>query len=279
MKEDHRRHPFRRSGQDCDVASHMPDTPQTRSPAFALAFADPEFMCRNELRPLRLQLELLKPELMLDEQGIDSTIVMFGGARIPEPAKKDSARTKTLADLSKYYDEARKFAKMMTKTGESHDNVIVTGGGPGVMEAGNRGAIEAGGKSIGLNIVLPHEQAPNEYVMPELCFNFHYFAIRKMHFLMRTKAIIVFPGGFGTLDETFEALTLIQTGRMERVPFLLFGRAFWESIINWDALSEAGTISAEDLELFRFIETAEEAVEALENWKGAGEKCGIIPRR
>lgn len=279
MKDDNRRHPFRDSQQDRDEAKQVPDTPQTRSPAYALAFADPDFMCRDELRPVRLQLELLKPELMLNEQGIDSTIVMFGGARIVEPANKDQARTKTLADLSKYYDEARKFAKLMTEAGKASENVIVTGGGPGVMEAGNRGALDAGGRSIGLNIVLPHEQAPNEYVTPELCFNFHYFAIRKMHFLMRAKAITVFPGGFGTLDETFEALTLIQTGRMERVPFLLFGRAFWESIINWDALADAGTISADDLDLFRFVETAEEAVEALENWEGAGQKRGVIPGR
>ncbi|MDB4052837.1 TIGR00730 family Rossman fold protein [Octadecabacter sp.] len=279
MKDDNRSHPFRRSAQDREEASHVPDTPQTRSPAYALAFADPDFMCRDELRPVRLQLELLKPELMLDEQGIESTVVMFGGARIPEPAKKDTAHTKTLADLSKYYDEARKFAELMTKKGEASENVIVTGGGPGVMEAGNRGAIDAGGRSIGLNIVLPHEQAPNEYVTPELCFNFHYFAIRKMHFLMRAKAITVFPGGFGTLDETFEALTLIQTGRMEKVPFLLFGRAFWESIINWDALADAGTISEDDLALFKFVETAEEAVEALETWEGAGEKRGVIPGR
>ena len=279
MKDHNRRHPLRDSKQDRIEASGVPDTPQTRSPAYALAFADEDFMCRDELRPVRLQLELLKPELMLDEENVESTIVMFGGARIPEPAKKDTARTKTLADLSKYYEEARKFAELMTKTGDASVNVIVTGGGPGVMEAGNRGAIDAGGRSIGLNIVLPHEQAPNEYVTPELCFNFHYFAIRKMHFLMRAKAITVFPGGFGTLDETFEALTLIQTGRMEKVPFLLFGRAFWESIINWDALSEAGTISADDLDLFRFVETAEEAIEALENWEGAGEKRGVIPGR
>ncbi|AGI66167.1 hypothetical protein OAN307_c04260 [Octadecabacter antarcticus 307] len=279
MKVDNRRHPFRDSQQDSEEARHVPDTPQTRSPAYALAFADPEFLCRDELRPVRLQLELLKPELMLDEQGIVSTVVMFGGARIPEPAKKDTARTKTLADLSKYYDEARKFAKLVTQMGGAGENVIVTGGGPGVMEAGNRGALDAGGRSIGLNIVLPHEQAPNEYVTPELSFNFHYFAIRKMHFLMRAKAITVFPGGFGTLDETFEALTLIQTGRMERVPFLLFGRAFWESIINWDALSESGTISQDDLALFKFVETAEEAVDALESWEGAGEKRGVIPGR
>lgn len=279
MQDNTRRHPLRDSNQDRKEAREVPDTPQTRSPAYALAFADPDFMGRDELRPVRLQLELLKPQLMLDEQGISSTIVMFGGARIPAPADKDSARTKTLADLSKYYDEARTFARLMTEKGDASENVIVTGGGPGVMEAGNRGAIDAGGTSIGLNIVLPHEQAPNEYVTPELCFNFHYFAIRKMHFLMRAKAITVFPGGFGTLDETFEALTLIQTGRMEKVPFLLFGRAFWESIINWDALADAGTISADDLALFKFVETAEEAIEALENWEGAGEKRGTIPGR
>lgn len=268
MKDDHRT-PFRDAQTDRSSAKDVPDTPQTRAPAYRLAFADDEFLCRDELRPVRLQLELLKPQMMLDEHGVESTIVMFGGARIPEPAKKSQARTQTLADLSSFYDEARDFARLMTErsmTSDGRENVVVTGGGPGVMEAGNRGAIDAGGASIGLNIVLPHEQAPNEYVTPELCFNFHYFAIRKMHFLMRAKAICVFPGGFGTLDELFEALTLIQTGRMERVPFLLFGRAFWEKIINWDALSDAGTISAEDLELFRFVETAEEAIDVIDNW-------------
>ncbi|KQI71877.1 lysine decarboxylase [Loktanella sp. 5RATIMAR09] len=282
MNQETRRHPMRDSHQDREAATHIPDTPQTRAPSYALAFADDSFMCREELRPVRLQLELLKPELLMDEANIDSTIVLFGGARIPEPAKKDTARTQTLADLSQYYDEARRFSRMMTerslKSGGSED-VIVTGGGPGVMEAGNRGAQDAGGRSIGLNIVLPHEQAPNAYVTPELCFNFHYFAIRKMHFLMRASAICVFPGGFGTLDEMFEALTLIQTGRMEQVPFLLFGESFWRKIINWDALADAGTISADDLKLFRFVETAEDALAALENWDGKGEKRGAIPGR
>jgi uncharacterized protein (TIGR00730 family) len=263
-------HPFRDAHTDRTAAEGVPDTPQTRAPAYKLAFADDEFMCRDELRPVRLQLELLKPELMLDEHGIKSTIVLFGGARIPEPAKKDSARTKTLADLSAFYDEAREFSRLMTlKSKESGgtENVIVTGGGPGVMEAGNRGAVDAEGASIGLNIVLPFEQAPNEYVTPDLCFNFHYFAIRKMHFLMRASAICVFPGGFGTLDEMFEALTLIQTGRMQRVPFLLFGKAFWEGIINWGVLADAGTISDEDLDLFRFVDTAAEAMDLIENWE------------
>ena len=277
-----RRHPLRNSHMDMEAARQTPDTPQTRSPAYELAFTDENFMCRDELRPVRLQLELLKPELMMAEYGVDSTVVLFGGARIPEPAKRDTARTKTLADLSRYYDEARRFARLMTERAKQNghkENVIVTGGGPGVMEAGNRGAAEAGGVSIGLNIVLPHEQAPNEYVTPDLCFNFHYFAIRKMHFLMRAKAIAVFPGGFGTLDEMFESLTLIQTGRMKRVPFLLFGRDFWEKIINWGALADAGTISADDLDLFRFVETAEEAVDAIDAWEGAGETRSAIPGR
>ena len=269
MKDD-RKHPFRRSHEDRESAKHVPDTPQTRSPAYALAFDDKDFLCRDELRPVRLQLELLKPEMLMNEENIASTIVLFGGARIPEPAKKDTARTQTLADLSSYYDEAREFARLMTLksiAGGGTDDVVVTGGGPGVMEAGNRGAIDAGGRSIGLNIVLPHEQAPNEYVTPELCFNFHYFAIRKMHFLMRAKAIAVFPGGFGTLDELFETLTLIQTGRMEPVPFLLFGKDFWHRIINWDALADAGTISDEDLNLFRFVDTADQAMELIDTWK------------
>jgi uncharacterized protein (TIGR00730 family) len=279
---EHRKHPFRDSHQDREAATQTPDTPQTRAPSYKLAFNDPDFLCREDLRPVRWQLELLKPELLMDEAGIESTIVLFGGARIPEPAKKDTARTKTLADLSQFYEEARRFSELMTKRsmadGGTH-NVIVTGGGPGVMEAGNRGAVDAGGKSIGLNIVLPFEQAPNEYVTPELCFNFHYFAIRKMHFLMRAAALCVFPGGFGTLDETFEALTLIQTGRMQRVPVVLFGRKFWESIINWDALADAGTISEDDLQLFRFVDTAEEAIDVLDNWEGGSEKRREVPGR
>ncbi len=266
MKDEPRNHPFRDSLQDTRTARAIPDTPQTRAPAYQLAFIDDQFMCREDLRPVRLQLELLKPQLMLDELGITSTVVLFGGARILEPAKKHMAKTPALADLSHFYEEARRFAYLMTQQSLARggkDDVIMTGGGPGVMEAGNRGASEAGGQSIGLNIVLPHEQAPNTFVTPNLCFNFHYFAIRKMHFLMRARAICVFPGGFGTLDEMFEALTLIQTGRMRRIPFLLFGRAYWEKIINWKALAEAGVISEQDLSLFSFVETAEDAVAAI----------------
>ena len=272
---------FRDAGIDRKTASEVPDTPQTRSPAYRLAFADEDFMCRSELRPVRLQLELLKFEMLMDEMDIDSTIVMFGGARIPSPATKDTARTKTLADLSRFYEEARRFAFAMTersKESNMRENVVVTGGGPGVMEAGNLGAHEAGGRSIGLNIVLPHEQAPNAYVTPELAFNFHYFAVRKLHFLMRAAAICVFPGGFGTLDELFETLTLIQTGRMDRIPVLLFGREFWDGIVNWDALSEAGTISAEDLDLFKFVETAEEALEVIDTWNLTDKRDGLPDR-
>ncbi len=269
MKDDPRPHPFRDSTQDVAASRRIPDTPQTRAPAYRLAFADPDFMTREELRPVRLQLELLKPQMMLDERGIISTVVLFGGARIPDPDHLDRARSPAMAELSRYYTEARRFAQAMTERSlisDCRENVICTGGGPGVMEAGNRGAHEAGGQSIGLNIVLPHEQAPNEYVTPELSFNFHYFAIRKMHFLMRAKAVCIFPGGFGTLDEMFESLTLIQTGRMKPVPFLLFGRDWWQKVINWTALAEAGVIAPQDLNLFQFVETAEEAMAAIDGW-------------
>lgn len=275
-EEEERNHPFRDSQQDARAAELRPDTPQTRAPAYRLAFTDQEFLLREELRPVRLQLELLKPQMIMDARGIRSTIVMFGGARIPSPEARDTARTPTLAALSRYYDEARSFARMMTERSlRSYgvENVICTGGGPGVMEAGNQGAHDAGGVSIGLSIVLPHEQAPNGYVTPDLCFNFHYFAIRKMHFLMRAKAITVFPGGFGTLDELFEALTLIQTGRMRRIPFMLFGREFWQDIINWQALAEAGTISPEDLDLIRFVETADEAIAIIDGWQDPCAPC------
>ncbi|NIZ10092.1 TIGR00730 family Rossman fold protein [Pseudooceanicola sp. HF7] len=277
MQDDHTHNRLRRSGEDREALRNQPQTPQTESPSYRLAFADEDFLCREQLRPVRLQLELLKPELEMDQAGIDSTVVLFGGARIREGATGEGVGT-----LSHFYDEARNFARLLTeKSLESggRDWVVCTGGGPGVMEAGNRGAADAGGRSIGLNIVLPHEQAPNAYVTPELCFNFHYFAIRKMHFLMRARAICVFPGGFGTLDETFETITLIQTGRMEQVPILLFGRAFWEKIINFEALAEAGTISQADLKLFRFVETAQEALEAIRNWKNTGVKREHIPGR
>ncbi|MCC0030878.1 MAG: LOG family protein [Brucellaceae bacterium] len=259
--------PFPHSGTDVERAGKVPDTPQTRSPAYRLAFADPDFLTSRDLRGIRLQLELMKPEAILTERGIRSTVVLFGGARIPEPggeawAAKNETQKKNLLANARYYDEARKFAQLCsTESAKSYyrEFVVVTGGGPGVMEAGNRGATDVGAPSIGLNIVLPHEQAPNAYVTPELAFNFHYFAIRKMHFVMRAKAVAVFPGGFGTMDELFESLTLMQTGRMERVPILLFGKDFWSQAINLDFLAEQGTISPDDRHLIDFVDTAEEA--------------------
>ncbi|HUF87373.1 MAG TPA: LOG family protein [Thermohalobaculum sp.] len=247
--------------EDARKAKQLPQTPQTLSPSFRLAFLDPDFLKRDATRPMRLQLEMLKFELILQERHIDSTIVMFGGARIPRPDMKDQAATPMLAELSHFYDEAQAFARLVGEESVRRNHrefVVCTGGGPGVMEAGSRGAHEAGAQTIGMGIVLPREEAPNEYVTPELSFNFHYFAIRKMHFLMRARAVAVFPGGFGTLDELFETLTLIQTRRMKPVPVLLFGRAFWERIVNWQALAESGTIAPEDLDLFHFAETASE---------------------
>ncbi|MCF6322668.1 MAG: LOG family protein [Rhizobiaceae bacterium] len=257
---------LKRSTVDIVEASNVPVTPQTQAPAYRLAFDDADFLCREELRAVRLQLELMKPEMLLSEHGILSTIVLFGGARIPEPGKdawaaKNDIQRKNLEYNSKYYEEAREFARIVSEysaTSDYKEYIVVTGGGPGVMEAGNRGAHDVNAPSIGLNIVLPHEQAPNEYVTPELCFNFHYFAIRKMHFLMRAKAIAVFPGGFGTMDEMFETLTLIQTKRMEPVPFLLFGKKFWTSVINFEELANQGTISPDDTDLFHFVDTASE---------------------
>ena len=243
--------------------------------SYRLAFTDAEFLLREELRPVRMQLELLKPEMVQDEQGVESTIVIFGSARVLPPdvaqqaltaarARGDSAAIRDAemrVRVSRYYEEARKFAAIVTTRSRSLETAlyIVTGGGPGIMEAGNRGAFEVGGRSIGLNIVLVHEQEPNRYITPELCFQFHYFGLRKMHFLMRSIALVCFPGGFGTLDELFEMLTLTQTGKSRRRPILLFDRAFWTGLINWQLLVETGMISPQDLGLFHFVETAEEA--------------------
>jgi uncharacterized protein (TIGR00730 family) len=247
--------------------------------SFRLAFTDEHFLLREELRPVRMQLELLKPEMIQQEQRIESTIVIFGSARIvpPEVARKqleaadrsgDTAavrRAATALEMSQYYDEARRFSSIVTQRSRTLDTPIyvVTGGGPGIMEAGNRGAHDVGGRSIGLNIVLPHEQVPNPYITPELCFQFHYFALRKMHFVMRSIALVCFPGGFGTLDELFETMTLVQTGKSRARPILLFGRAFWEKLIDFQHLVDSGMISPEDLGLFHYVETAEQAWERL----------------
>jgi len=259
--------------------------------SYDLAFADPEFLLHPELRSVRMQLELLKPELIQREEGIESTIVMFGSARIlPADVAQEklhaaqqlpagSARDQAIrvaqrgVDMARYYEEARAFATLVTNHSAQLQTPIyvVTGGGPGIMEAGNRGAFETGGKSIGLNIVLPHEQEPNPYITPKLCFQFHYFALRKMHFLMRSVALVCFPGGFGTLDELFEALTLMQTGKCRRRPVLLFGKDFWTKLLNVEHLVDTGMISPDDVNLFRFVETADEAWATLQKEYGLGQ--------
>jgi uncharacterized protein (TIGR00730 family) len=256
-----------------------------------LAFQDADFLLKDELRPVRLQLELLKPELILREQHIESTVVIYGSARIKDPdtaetqlvsaqaeynkskddplaAKKVTSARRTLEN-SRYYDEARKLGHLISSNTGIDQLVVVTGGGPGIMEAANRGAHEAGMPSIGMNIVLPHEQSPNPFIAPDLNFQFHYFAVRKMHLLMRAKSLVAFPGGFGTLDELFETLTLIQTQKVQPIPVLLFGQAFWERIINFDALVTEGTISSKDLELFAYVESAEEA------WQKIADAVGL----
>ena len=276
---------FPTARQDAVVAK-QPSLYEGPESAYRLAFTDTAFLLREDLRPVRMQLELLKPELVQREQGIDSTIVIFGSARILPPDvaaqrlqdAKGNGDTRELraaehaVAMSHYYEEARRFAALVTERSFKLDAPIyvVTGGGPGIMEAGNRGAHEIGGKSIGLNIVLPHEQEPNPYITPELCFQFHYFALRKMHFLMRSIALVCFPGGFGTLDELFEMMTLIQTGKCRRRPILLFGREFWSRLIDFDLLIDTGMISPEDVNLFTYVETAEEAWDALEEAYGYG---------
>ncbi len=273
-----------RSSKTIKQVREVPKTPQSSSAAYRLAFADDDFMTRRELRPVRLQLELLKTEMILTETGIVSTVVLFGGARIPEPGKaawaaKNEVQKARLEKNSRYYDEARRFARLCSEYSARtnfREFVITTGGGPGVMEAGNRGAHEAGAPTIGLNIVLPHEQAPNQYVTPDLSFNFHYFAIRKMHFLMRAKAVAAFPGGFGTLDELFESLTLMQTGRMKRMPILLFGREFWSRIVNFEALAEEGVISPEDVKMVTFVDTAEDAWNVIADFYALGVDDQVI---
>jgi uncharacterized protein (TIGR00730 family) len=265
---------FRPARTDAEAAAAATTLPQTADPAYRLAFQDPEFLLREDLRPVRFQLELLKADLLLEEAGIASTFVFYGSARIPEPAKADAlvdaASTETqraialrLKANSRWYEEARRLAGLasafrQTDPARRHF-VVCSGGGPSIMEAANRGAAEAGAETIGLNIVLPHEQAPNAYVTPRLSLNFHYFALRKMHFLLRARAVAVFPGGFGTLDEFFELLTLVQTGKMAPLPIVLFGRAFWERIVDFGALVEEGVIDPNDLNLFRYVDTAEEA--------------------
>jgi len=240
---------------------------------------------------LRLQLELLKPERILHEQGVHSTVVVFGSARVsdaetatarldaleqqarttPQNSKltQELSRARRRVEQARYYEEAQRFAHLISKRFQQQercDFVVITGGGPGIMEAANRGAFDAGARSIGLNITLPHEQTPNSYMCPELAFRFHYFALRKMHFLMHARGLVTFPGGFGTLDELFEVLTLIQTGKMQRIPVVLVGRIFWRRAVDFDLLLDEGYVSPSDLDLFTCVDTAEEIIGALERF-------------
>lgn len=280
---------FRPARDEAHDAAVRVDTPQTQSSAYRLAFQDTEFLLREDLRPVRFQLELLKPQLLLDEAKILSTFVFYGSARIPSPEKAqtliDAARTdrdrriaNNLAAKAKYYEEARKLAGIAARFPEDakgcRNFVVCSGGGPAIMEAANRGAAESGAQTIGLNIVLPHEQAPNEWVTPDLSFQFHYFALRKMHFLIRARALAVFPGGFGTFDEFFELLTLVQTGKIEPIPILLFGRDFWNKVVDFEALVEEGVIAPTDLNLITWVETAEEAWAAVEQFYAESEAPG-----
>jgi hypothetical protein len=272
---------FPRAKQDAETAKTGISTPQTENPAYRLAFQDMDFLLREDLRPVRFQLELLKPQLLLDEANIASTFVFYGSARIPEPAKaqamldlatdeKGRAIAEKLVEKSRYYDVARDLAQKVSQLPVDENGqrqfVVCSGGGPSIMEAANRGAQDVGAESIGLNIVLPHEQAPNPYVTPALSMQFHYFALRKMHFLLHARALAAFPGGFGTFDELFELLTLIQTGKIAPIPVLLFGRAFWERVVNFPALVEEGVVSEQDLGIFTYVETADEAWAAVQRF-------------
>jgi uncharacterized protein (TIGR00730 family) len=255
-----------------------------RKDAYRLAYADPEFLMRNETRGMRLQLEMAKPDLTQQALGIDHTIVVFGSARFKDQATADAlqqgaqasgdvaaqAIAERLQRNARYYEAARSFAYTVAQYSQAQapDNrlFICTGGGPGIMEAANRGASEAGAPTVGLNIALPHEQSANPYVSPELNFKFHYFALRKMHFMMRAKALLAFPGGFGTLDELFEVITMVQCKKAKAVPIVLFGTDYWKRLINLDVLLEEGTISAEDLELITYVDTPEDAWNAIKRF-------------
>lgn len=253
-------------------------------PSHRIAFEDLEFLHRDQLRPIRLQLEHLKPEIAMREEGVGSTIVVFGSARVPSPetaqehlrearaaaearpdderAQRDLRRAERQCDRVSYYQEARRFARIVSENCQTDlrcECVITTGGGPGIMEAANRGAWEIGAKTVGLNIEIPHEQVPNPYITPELCLRFHYFAMRKMHMLLRARALVIFPGGFGTLDELFDAITLIQTGKMDPIPVVLLGEEYWDDVIDFEVMVEQGTISPEDVDIMTWADSAEDA--------------------
>ncbi len=260
-----------------ELQNHADQGNPLEANAYRLAFADPEFLLRRETRGIRFQLEMLKPDIGQAAAGIENTVVVFGSARFPAPENADAAlktardsgdaQAVTLAERgvrnAVFYDQARLFAHLVADYSAarpaSERLYIATGGGPGIMEAANRGAQERGAPTVGLNIALPHEQQANPYVTPSLSFKFHYFALRKMHFMMRAKALAAFPGGFGTLDELFEVITLVQTGKARPVPIVLFGSDYWKRLINFDVLIEAGAISPQDLELFAYVDTPQDA--------------------
>lgn len=293
------RYPSARDGAEASEVFVI--SPQTQSDSYKLAFADKDFLMQDELRPVRLHLEMMKPELIQQEHEIDATVVIFGGARIPDSEtaaqrlrqaeqmaaenphdpelQKNVATARRLASKCCYYEEARKLGALISRSCLGSNGcklVVCTGGGPGIMEAANRGAFESGAKSIGHNIVLPHEQAPNPYISPELCFQFHYFAVRKMHFLIRARVLIAFPGGYGTMDELFETLTLIQTGKIKPLPVLLFGKEFWQQAVNFDFLVAEGVIALKDKDIFRYVETAEEAWQYIVDFYGPQMDAGTM---
>ena len=286
-----------------ELQAHARDAAPLESDAYRLAFADPEFLLRRETRGIRFQLEMLKPDLGQHEQGIESTVVVFGSARFPAPEQASAALKAAESNLvhiniaegngpdsapdlqaardalvvarrhmrnAHYYDQARLFARLVAGHSNprpvSEQLFICTGGGPGIMEAANRGAQEMGAPTVGLNIVLPHEQSGNPYVSPSLNFKFHYFALRKMHFMMRAKALVAFPGGFGTLDELFEVITLVQTGKSRPVPIILFGSDYWKRLVNFDVLIEEGAISPDDLKLFQYVDDPQVAWDAIKTF-------------
>jgi hypothetical protein len=263
--------------RDWQTVAKAQDLTELKPNSNRLAFADPEFLTRRDTRGIRIQLELLKPDLAQQELGIENTIVIFGSARFVSPEKaqeklleatlvgepKALAKAQAIVRNSHYYEQARTFAKEITENSKSRPNheklYVCTGGGPGIMEAANRGAFEAGGLSVGLNIALPFEQEPNPYITPELCFRFHYFALRKMHFMMRAKVLVAFPGGFGTMDELFETLTLVQCKKSKPVPIILFGSDYWKRVFHPEVLVEEGAINEEDLNLFHYVDDLEQA--------------------
>ena len=267
-----------------ELQAHAGNGNPLEANAYRLAFADPEFLLRRETRGIRFQLEMLKPDLEQQAQGIESTIVVFGSARFPAPEQAEQtlklareagdAQALGLAERqmrnAHYYDQARLFARLVAAHSKPRPSAeqmfICTGGGPGIMEAANRGAHEMGVPTVGLNIALPHEQSSNPYVTPSLSFKFHYFALRKMHFMMRAKALVAFPGGFGTLDELFEVITLVQTRKAKPVPIILFGSDYWKRLLNFDVMLEEGAISAEDLKLLEYVDDPQVAWDAIKTF-------------